>query len=70
MSDNNGSAVKICLDRLAQHEKMTKVLLESSHEKIVNLEQKIERIERVLLISVAAIISSMGYIILTLMEKI
>ena len=42
----------------------------ATHDKINDLQGQINRIEKIMLISVGALISSMGYVIMILLDKV
>ena len=57
------------LQRINSHEKLCRIMQKQTHEKIHSIEKQIHRIESILLVSVGALISGMGYVIFTLITK-
>ena len=54
------------LQRIDSHEKLCRIMQKQTHDKIHKLEQQINRIESILLVSTGALITGMGYVIFTL----
>ena len=63
---NNKSA----LQKIESHEKLCRIMQKATHDKIHDLQSQINRIEKIMLISVGALISSMGYVIMILLDKL
>ena len=57
------------LQRIDSHEKLCRIMQKQTHDKILKLENQINRIESILLVSVGALITGMGYVIFTLLTK-
>ena len=57
------------LQRIESHEKLCRIMQKQTHDKIHSIEKQIHRIESILLVSVGALISGMGYVIFTLLTK-
>ena len=57
------------LQRIESHEKLCRIMQKQTHDKIHSIEKQIHRIESILLVSVGALISGMGYVIFTLITK-
>jgi len=57
------------LQRINSHEKLCRIMQNQTHDKIHSIEKQIHRIESILLVSVGALISGMGYVIFTLITK-
>ncbi len=57
------------LQRIDSHEKLCRIMQKQTHDKILKLETQINRIESILLVSVGALITGMGYVIFTLLTK-
>ena len=55
------------LQKIESHEKLCRIMQKQTHDKIKSLEQQITRIERILLVSVGALITGMAYVIFALM---
>jgi len=58
------------LQRIDSHEKLCRIMQKQTHDKIHKLESQITRVERILLVSMGAVISGMGGVILILLEKL
>ena len=57
------------LQRINSHEKLCRIMQKQTQDKIHSIEKQIHRIESILLVSVGALISGMGYVIFTLLTK-
>ena len=57
------------LQRIDSHEKLCRIMQKQTHDKIHSIEKQIHRIESILLVSVGALISGMGYVIFTLITQ-
>jgi len=57
------------IHRIDSHEKLCRIMQKQTHDKIHSIEKQIHRIESILLVSVGALISGMGYVIFTLITK-
>ena len=57
------------LQKIESHEKLCRIMQKQTHDKIHSTEKQIHRIESILLVSVGALISGMGYVIFTLITK-
>ena len=58
---------KNALQKIEDHEKLCRIMQKQTHDKIHSIETQIQRIESILLVSVGALISGMGYVIFTLL---
>ena len=56
------------LQKIESHEKLWRIMQKQTHDKILKLEQQINRVESILLVSVGALISGMAYLIFTLVS--
>ena len=56
------------LQKIESHEKLCRIMQKQTHDKILILEQQINRVESILLVSVGALISGMAYLIFTLVS--
>ena len=56
------------LQKIESHEKLCRIMQKQTHDKILKLEQQINRVESILLVSVGALISCMAYLIFTLVS--
>ena len=63
-------AKKSALQKIESHEKLCRIMQKQTHDKINDLQGQINRIEKIMLISVGALISSMGYVIMILLDKV
>ena len=52
--------------KIESHEKLCRIMQKQTHDKISKLENQNNRIESILLVSVGALITGMGYVIFTL----
>ena len=59
---------KSALQKIESHEKLCRIMQKQTHDKILKLEQQINRVESILLVSVGALISGMAYLIFTLVS--
>ena len=57
------------LQKIESHEKLCRIMQKQTHDKIHSIEKQIHRIESILLVSVGALITGMGYVIFTLVTK-
>ena len=57
------------LQRINSHEKLCRIMQKKTHDKIHSIEKQIHRIESILLVSVGALITGMGYVSFTLLTK-
>ena len=60
---------KNALQKIEDHEKLCRIMQKQTHDKILKLENQINRIESILLVSVGALITGMAYVIFTLLTK-
>ena len=58
---------KTALTRINEHEKLCRIMQKETFKKIDELSLRIERLERVIIISAGVIITSMGGIIISLL---
>ena len=56
------------LQKIESHEKLCRIMQKQTHDKILKLEQQINRVESILLVSVGALISGMAYVIFALVS--
>jgi|TARA_E500000305_G_scaffold76871_1_gene62493 hypothetical protein len=57
------------LQKIDSHEKLCRIMQKQTHDKIHKIENQINRIESILLVSVGALITGMSYVIFTLLTK-
>ena len=55
--------------KIESHEKLCRIMQKQTHDKILKLENQINRIESILLVSVGALITGMSYVIFTLITQ-
>ncbi len=63
-------AKKSALDKIESHEKLCRIMQKQTHDKMNQLESQITRVERILLVSMGAVITGMGGVILVLLQKL
>ena len=61
---------KTALQKIESHEIHCRIMQKQTHDKINDLQSQINRIEKIMLISVGALISSMAYVIMLLIDKV
>ncbi len=61
---------KSALQKIESHEKLCRIMQKLTHQKITVIEEKVKRLERILLICTGSLISAMGYVIMVLIEKV
>ena len=57
------------LQKIDSHEKLCRIMQKQTHDKIHKIENQINIIESILLVSVGALITGMSYVIFTLLTK-
>ncbi len=58
------------LQKIESHEKLCRIMQKQTRDKMYQLENQITRVERILLVSMGAIITGMGGVIIVLLEKL
>ena len=58
------------LQKIESHEKLCSIMQKQTHDKMHKLEQQITRVERILLVSMGAVMSGMAGVILVLLQKL
>ena len=58
------------LQKIESHEKLCRIMQKQTHAKMHQLENQITRVERILLVSMGAVITGMGGVILVLLQKL
>ena len=58
------------LQKIESHEKLCRIMQKQTRDKMYQLENQITRVERILLVSMGAIITGMGGVIMVLFEKL
>ena len=61
---------KNALQKIEDHEKLCRIMQKQTHDKINKLERQINRVESILLVSMGAVITGMGGVILVLLQKL
>ena len=65
MSNKNSA-----LQKIESHEKLCRIMQKQTYERMNQLQTQITRIERILLVSVGALITGMGGVIVVLIQKL
>ena len=60
---------KNALQKIEDHEKLCRIMQKQTHDKIHKLEQQINRVESILLVSTGALIWGMAYVIFALIIR-
>ena len=58
------------LQKIESHEKLCRIMQKQTYERMNQLQTQITRIERILLVSVGALITGMGGVIVVLIQKL
>ena len=58
------------LQKIESHEKLCRIMQKQTHDKILKLENQINRVESILLVSVGTLIAGMASLIVMLITKI
>lgn len=58
------------LDRIDSHEKLCRIMQKQTHDKIHKIENQINRIEKIFLVAVGALMSGMAGVILVLLQRL
>ena len=58
------------LQRIESHEKLCRIMQKQTYERMNQLQTQITRIERILLVSMGAVITGMGGVIVVLIQKL
>jgi len=61
---------KSALQKIESHEKLCRIMQKLTHQKITVIEEKVKRLEKILLICTGSLICAMGYVILVLVDKL
>ena len=65
---NNKSNNKVLVQRIADHEKLCRIMQKQTQNQIASIKKKIERLEKILITSTGFIIIGLFTIILTLLK--
>ena len=58
------------LQRIDSHEKLCRIMQKQTYDRMQELQGQITRIERILLVSMGAVMSGMGGVIVVLLQKL
>jgi len=58
------------LQKIESHEKLCRIMQKQTHDKMNDLQNQINRIERILLVSAGALLSGMAGVIIVLLQKL
>jgi len=58
------------LQKIESHEKLCRIMQKQTHDKMNDLQDQINRIERILLVAAGALLSGMAGIIIVLLQKL
>ena len=58
------------LQKIESHEKLCRIMQKQTHDKILKLENQINRVESILLVSVGTLITGMAYVIINITIKV
>ena len=58
------------LQKIESHEKLCRIMQKQTHDKMNDLQNQINRIERILLVAAGALLSGMAGIIIVLLQKL
>jgi len=61
---------KIALERINSHEKLCRIMQKLTHKKIHQIEDRIKRLEKIMIGCAGALITGMGYLIYVLLSQI
>ena len=55
------------LQKIESHEKLCRIMQKLTHDKIHSIEERVKRLEKILLISTGSLITGMAYLIFTML---
>ena len=58
------------LQKIESHEKLCRIMQKLTHKKIHSIEERVKRLEKILLTCTGALIASMAYLIYTLLNHL
>ena len=58
------------LQKIESHEKLCRIMQKLTHKKIHSIEERVKRLEKILLTCTGALIASMGFFIYTLVSQL
>ena len=60
----------VALEKIESHEKLCRIMQKPTHDKIHNLQDQIDRIEKIFLVATGALMSGMAGVIIVLLQKL
>jgi len=60
----------LALEKIESHEKLCRIMQKQTHDKIHNLQDQINRIEKIFLVATGALMSGMAGVIIVLLQKL
>ena len=60
----------LALEKIESHEKLCRIMQKQTHDKIHKIENQIDRIEKIFLVSAGALMSGMAGVIIVLLQKL
>ena len=64
------SSKQDALQKIESHEKLCRIMQKQTYERMNQLQTQITRIERILLVSMGAVVTGMGGVIVVLLQKL
>ena len=61
---------KLALQRIASHENLCRIMQKLTHKKIHQIEERIKRLEKIMIGCAGALITGMGYLIYVLLSHL
>ena len=58
------------LQKIQSHEKLCRIMQKLTHQKISLIEERVKRLEKILIICTGSLITAMGYIISILLQQV
>ena len=58
------------IQKIESHEKLCRIMQKLTHDKIHVIEERVKRLEKILLVCTGSLISAMGYVIMVLADKV
>jgi|TARA_B100000035_G_scaffold299257_1_gene293771 cell division protein FtsL len=58
------------MQRIESHEKLCRIMQKQTYERMQQMQSQITRIERILLVSMGAVMTGMGGVIVVLLQKL
>ena len=60
----------LALEKIESHEKLCRIMQKQTHDKIHNLQDQINRIEKIFLVATGALMTGMAGVIIVLLQKL